>query len=236
MTTRMTESLTTLLKRVALAPPSERMHHRQAVVSYGAAALPQLEPWLDDPGLATFAIQAIGRIGDVGSRPEALAMLTATARNQPDDLRGDIDEIMLRWGVPVKFGVAPRTGIGPKTPITLDMDLRSILIEGARGHRLLTYSEVGEPIGLTMKNPGHRGYLGKLLGAISEHEALGGRPLLSSIVVHKGDNWPGIGFLQLGQELRVAVPDEDGRTFAARQMSATFDYWQTHADPDMATS
>jgi hypothetical protein len=236
MKTNTIRDLATLLKRVAAALPNERMHFRDQVAAYGTAGLDAMEGWLGDPRLATFAVRTIGRIGDTDQRARAMSVLN-TAMAADRDLGSDVQEILLRWGVQVtKAGATRRTGIGPSTPVVLDDGLRDALIDGARSERTLTYSQVGEPIGLTMRNPGHRTYLGKLLDAVSQHEALGGRPLLSSICVHKGDKVPGDGFLRLGEELRLVDPGEDAQMFARRQVTATFAYWRTHADPEVATA
>jgi hypothetical protein len=76
-----------------------------------------------------------------------------------------------------------------------------------------------------MRNPNHRRVLGQHLGAISEQEALHGRPMLSAIVVHKGSKRLGSGFYQLGEELRLKSVGEDEDDFAEREMRLVFEYW-----------
>lgn len=112
-------------------------------------------------------------------------------------------------------------------------ELYDFLVTAARNGRVVTYTDAGEIVGLTMRNPYHRKRLGQLLGAISEFEADHGRPMLSSIVVNKGSkSVTGAGFHQLGEELRLRAIGEDETSFVRKQQILTFSHWANH---DVAT-
>ena len=57
-----------------------------------------------------------------------------------------------------------------------------------------------------------------------------GRPMLSVVVVHKGEQHVGSGFLQLGEELGRKRAVEDDQSFEVRELYRVHDYWRTHAD------
>jgi hypothetical protein len=71
------------------------------------------------------------------------------------------------------------------------------LIQLARAGRLTTYSDIAPLAGLSMADDSDRDQMSVLLGEILRHEVALGRPLLTAIVVHKGnDNNPGEGLLR----------------------------------------
>ena len=74
--------------------------------------------------------------------------------------------------------------------------VRALLIEEATHGRTITYTDLAALAGLpwSHKNPQDRKLLGKLLGEISHQEYLRGRPMLTAIVVRKGQGMPGPGF------------------------------------------
>jgi hypothetical protein len=76
------------------------------------------------------------------------------------------------------------------------------LIQLAREGRLTTYSDIALLAGLSMAKDDDRDQMSALLGEILRHEVAQGRPLLTAIVVHKGnDNNPGEGFFAISSEL-----------------------------------
>ncbi|MBA3779868.1 MAG: hypothetical protein H0X16_11345 [Chloroflexi bacterium] len=99
------------------------------------------------------------------------------------------------------------------------------LVQGAREQEPVSYGELGNMLGLAMDYPPHRTEIGQLLGAISRHEVANGRPMLSSVVLHKDQATPGKGFFTLGQELGLVGPDEDELAFSVRQLNETFQLW-----------
>lgn len=108
-------------------------------------------------------------------------------------------------------------------------DMRDLLIETARHGDVIEYAPLGEQYDLDMGHPQHRIRIGEMLGEISRFEVLHGRPMLSSIVVHSGDDrLPGQGFFRLGLELGVVLADEDALDFAVRQLKDTLRYWKDH--------
>ncbi len=66
--------------------------------------------------------------------------------------------------------------------------LRDRLVRAARQKQLVTYGELIEHLGTS------RAWIGPLLVTIAEQEHASGRPVLTAIVVHKGDREPGPGF------------------------------------------
>lgn len=100
-----------------------------------------------------------------------------------------------------------------------------MLIKTAKDRKLIFYSEVGEYVNLSMKNPHHRTKLGDILCNISTDEHDSGRPLLSALVVHKKDKKPGGRFFDLAKELGKQKRDEDEDSFYADELKSVFDKW-----------
>ena len=74
--------------------------------------------------------------------------------------------------------------------------------QAASEGKTITYSDVGSRIGLDMEQPPDRNEIRDILDAVSRYEHEQGRPLLSVVVVHAGDdNMPGEGFFKLAQAL-----------------------------------
>jgi hypothetical protein len=61
-------------------------------------------------------------------------------------------------------------------------------------------------------------------------EAKDGRPMLSSVVVHKGTTTVDPGFYQLGQDMHQVQPGETDEAFGKRQQDETFAFWSTHPE------
>jgi hypothetical protein len=100
------------------------------------------------------------------------------------------------------------------------------LLSFARAKKTASYSEIASIVGLNMDNPSDRDYLGHLLGYISSAEAHEGRPMLSSVVLHKGENTIGQGFQRLGIRLGLKLPKDDEDSFLVREMQRTFSTWR----------
>ncbi len=111
----------------------------------------------------------------------------------------------------------------------LDIELYDRLVEAARGSETVAYGELGDMLHLDFGNPNDRRRVGVLLGEISRFEVAAGRPMLSSVVIHKDDFQPGRGFFALGQELGLVQAGEDDMAFAIRQLKATWAAWAGRA-------
>lgn len=74
--------------------------------------------------------------------------------------------------------------------------VRALLVEVATRGETITYTELAKRAGLTWdhKNSNDRKLIGQLLGEVSVQEYSRGRPLLTAVVVRKGEDLPGPGF------------------------------------------
>lgn len=103
------------------------------------------------------------------------------------------------------------------------------LIRLARAQNLAAYSDVAPLVGLSMDNDADRNEIARLLGEIAIHEDGEGRPMLTALIVHRGDdNNPGEGFFGIAQELGHfdGTRDPIGRlTFWANQVTSVHNHW-----------
>jgi hypothetical protein len=99
------------------------------------------------------------------------------------------------------------------------------LISVAITRQTVHYSQIQTIVGLDMQNPPDRDYLGQLLGMISTAEVQEQRPMLSSVVWHKGDNTIGQGFQTLGKQLSRRKNNDDDDSFLVRELTETWDFW-----------
>jgi hypothetical protein len=104
-------------------------------------------------------------------------------------------------------------------------NLYATLLSAARTERTLTYSEVSPIVGLNMELPADREEIGRVLEEICRAEVRHGRPMLSSVVVHKNEFGVGHGFYRLGKELGLVQAREDELAFLVRQLKETFATW-----------
>lgn len=106
------------------------------------------------------------------------------------------------------------------------------LLEHARAGRLTTYSDIAPLAELSMSNDVDRDRISELLGEILRHEVAHGRPFLTAIVVHRGnDNSPGEGFFAIASELGPFTASRDALArleFWVRQVQEVNAYWATH--------
>lgn len=114
--------------------------------------------------------------------------------------------------------------VGSLLPDTLEEHVRRaqpILIEVAKRGAFITYGELMKKLG----GPG-RGYIGEVIGQISETEVSEGRPKLSAVVV-RSDTWMvGGGFFGLPhtpKAIRRSTPEE---LQDPNLSDADFEYWQ----------
>jgi hypothetical protein len=106
------------------------------------------------------------------------------------------------------------------------------LLELARAGKLATYSDIAPLAGLSMEREADRDRLSQLLGEILRHEVSESRPLLTAIVVHRGnDNNPGEGFFAIAKELGRFNGSRDSMKrlqFWVEQVQEVRTYWSTH--------
>ena len=103
-------------------------------------------------------------------------------------------------------------------------ELYEKLREVARKQTTIHYQEIAPMLGLRMEDPADRVRIGQILGEISKQEHNAGRPMLSAVVTHKGDERPGTGFFELAQELG-RVGGMDSETFFIRELKRVHDCW-----------
>ena len=109
--------------------------------------------------------------------------------------------------------------------------VRTKLIELARKERTITYQILSDEcnLGLVMRDSEYaRAEIGRILGEISAFEHSNGRPLLSSLVISKGDNYQGDGFYKLCEELGFGnwKKLKSDISFEIGQMNACFAFWK----------
>ena len=86
------------------------------------------------------------------------------------------------------------------------------LVRAAQYRGLTTYQDIAPLVGLRQFGSFMGREIGLILGAISEDEVLGGRPMLSAVAVNvKGD--PGPGFFELARELGRLEQNGDKSAF-----------------------
>ena len=105
--------------------------------------------------------------------------------------------------------------------IAKDRNIRPVII----------YSKIMEPVGMTWRNPQHRGRIGQLLGELSESSyratSVNGHKgfLISAMVVQKGTGRPNAQFFCLARELGALGESEDEDDFWRGQLSAIRDHY-----------
>jgi len=113
----------------------------------------------------------------------------------------------------------------------MEREIREKLIELARLKTPWSYSQLNEQLllGLNFKNDYDRNLIGELLGDISMHEYQKGRPLLSSLIIHKSsDREQGNGFYKLCSDI-YGKKWEDlkaGKDFELERMKECYSFWK----------
>jgi hypothetical protein len=114
----------------------------------------------------------------------------------------------------------------------MHMGIYDRLLDSARAGCLTTYSDIAPIAELSMANDADRDRMSELLGEILWHEVDEGRPLLTAIVVHRGDdNNPGEGFFAIANALGRFDGSRDPLArleFWVRQVQEVNSYWATH--------
>jgi len=102
-----------------------------------------------------------------------------------------------------------------------------ILVGRAKRKKFITYSDLMNSMG----GPG-RGYIAEVLEEVSCTEHENERPLITALVVHKGDGLPGYGFWYI----RILPNSIKNASIAAKidfwkkEYRRVWDYWEKH-DP-----
>ena len=111
----------------------------------------------------------------------------------------------------------------------MDMNLYNILIDLARSDRLASYGEVAPSIGLNMALEEDRDEIARRLGEIVRYEFEANRPMLTSLIVHYGDdNNPGEGYFSIASELGLYSGSRnpiEKLTFWAGQVRDVYNHW-----------
>lgn len=114
----------------------------------------------------------------------------------------------------------------------MNQTLYDELLRLARTAQLAAYSHVAPLVGLSMDREQDRVEIAQLLGEIATHEQNQDRPMLTALIVHRGnDNNPGEGFFSIAQEFGLFNGHRDPMarlTFWANQVTAVHNYWATH--------
>ena len=85
---------------------------------------------------------------------------------------------------------------------------RGAMVKRASRGATMTYTDLCKEISAILFDP-HDQLLAHLLGQISTEEDAAGRGMLTAVVVHKHDGWPGAGFFDLARSLGRKVTDEE---------------------------
>lgn len=112
-------------------------------------------------------------------------------------------------------------------------DIRHQLIELARQKTPWSYSQLNEQLllNLNFNNIYDRDLIGEWLGEVSIHEFKNGRPLLSSLIIHKSNNREqGDGFYKLCSEI-YGEKWEDLKAdpnFELEEMKKCYSFWKNN--------
>jgi len=109
--------------------------------------------------------------------------------------------------------------------------VRNKLIDLAHAEKTITYQELSDQskLGLVMRDSEYaRAEIGRILGEISTFEHNNKRPLLSSLVISKGDNYQGDGFYKLCEELGFGSWKKlkANIEFEIGQMNDCYSFWK----------
>lgn len=113
----------------------------------------------------------------------------------------------------------------------MNQEVRLFLIELARKKSTITYQELSDAcnLKLVMRDSEYaRAEMGRILGHISTFEYNNKRPLISSLLLSKGDNYQGDGFYKLAETLGFGnwKKLKNDISFEIGQMNACYDFWR----------
>lgn len=111
----------------------------------------------------------------------------------------------------------------------MDPILYKHLVRLAKNKMIAAYSEVAPLLNLSMEIEEHREKIAELLGEIAQYEHENNRPMLTSLIVHKGnDNNPGEGFFSIATELGYFDGSRESiarLTFWVNQVTQVHNHW-----------
>ena len=112
----------------------------------------------------------------------------------------------------------------------MNQEVRLFLIELARKKKTITYQDLSDSCNLKLimrDSEFARAEMGRILGDISTFEFNNKRPLISSLVLSKGDNYQGDGFYKLAETLGFGnwKKLKNDISFEVGQMNACYDFW-----------
>lgn len=104
----------------------------------------------------------------------------------------------------------------------------SALVAAAHSRSLLTYAGIAHLTGLPTRGQDMANKVGHLVGEISEDEHNAGRPLLSALVVYKGDGTPSFGFYKLARKLGMLAGSSKSaeKAFTNKEQTNLFEFWK----------
>ena len=113
----------------------------------------------------------------------------------------------------------------------MNENVRQKLIELARKERTIGYQELSDACRLNLdmrESEFDRAEIGRILGEISRFEHKHKRPLISSLVIGKGDHYQGDGFFKLAEELGFGnwKKLQSDVTFEMGQINSSFAFWK----------
>jgi hypothetical protein len=118
--------------------------------------------------------------------------------------------------------------------LLMNQILYNELVNLARSQQLSSYSQVSPIIGLSMDNELDRNEIARLLREIAIFEQNNGRPMLTSLVIHQGnDNNPGEGYFSIARELGLFNGGRDSIarvTFWANQVTEVYNHWRDSSE------
>ena len=118
-------NLSALLHEAETASPMRRIEWRDRIAAHGSRAITGVQPWLEHPVLAAFAIRVIERAGTNGEMALATQVLRSARQKVPERDRRDVDwalqqikargrasvEGPVRPALPVAASAAPRRAL-----------------------------------------------------------------------------------------------------------------------------
>lgn len=108
----------------------------------------------------------------------------------------------------------------------MNTELRNELVGIASAAKVVRYGELAPNYGLDMSLVQDRNEISRLLDEISVFEFNSGRPLLSAVVVHAGDGFPGGGFYEMAERLGV-FDGIDREAFFIGELNRIHSYWRS---------
>lgn len=117
--------------------------------------------------------------------------------------------------------------------------VRQYLIRKAKRKQAVQYSDINIDCGLSLdfNIANDRKEIGKILGRVSAYEHENNRPLISSIVIYKSENYGltlGNGFYNLCEELGIGTSSNlKSKNYAELEMNKSFEFWSSQFKHDI---